>query len=124
MNMSYVESNENIYHYFHQQWDNFPHPVMLIHKDRTILARNKTAQEIGILTGGRCCEIGGKNSHKGCQANQALEEKAAKHCVGYREDLGRVWDKYWVPLSGREDIFLHFNIDITEHASERLFMSE
>jgi len=65
--------------------------------------------------------MGPKNSHKGCQANQALEEKTAKHSVEYREDFGRVWDRYWIPLAGREDIFLHFNIDITEHASPRFF---
>jgi len=121
MNTSTVESNEDIYSHFHLQWDNFPYPVMLIYKDRTILARNKTAQKIGISAGGRCYEMGTKNSHKGCQANQALEERTAKHCVEYREDLGRVWDRYWVPLAGSEDTFLHFNIDITEHASERFF---
>jgi len=123
MDTSTVEANESIYHHFHQQWDNCPFPVLLIYKDRTILACNRTAQKIGILAGRPCYQIGSGGSHKGCLANEALKERSGKHCVEYREELASVWDRYWVPLAGREDIYLHFNIDITEHASSRLFPS-
>jgi hypothetical protein len=30
-------------------------------------------------------------------------------------------DGDWVPLAGRDDIYLHFFIDLTEYAADRLF---
>lgn len=105
---------------FHLFCDNFPFPVMLVHKDRTILAVNKTAEKEGFPTGIRCIEMGKKEHHKGCLANQALAEQTAKRAVGYTEFQGAVLDSYWIPLADSEDLFLHFAADITEWAKESM----
>src|SRR4051794_5565318 len=105
---------------FHLFWDNFPFPVMLTHKDRTILDRNKAAEDAGYSAGIKCSELGPKEAHKGCRANKALNEQKAERVVGYVEMMGAVLDSYWVPLAGKEDLFLHFSIDITPYASANL----
>lgn len=116
-----IEITEEIRSNFHLFWDNFPAPVMLVHKDRTILARNKLAESVGYTLGTRCSDMGNKEDHKGCQANLALSEGTAKRAVGYYEPMNMVLDSYWVPLAGMDDIFLHFSIDITPYAAGRLF---
>ncbi len=105
---------------FHLFTDNFPFPVMLIHKDRTILEVNKTAEDQGYPTGVRCVEMGKKKYHKVCLANQALTEQSAKRLVAYFDFRGAVLDTYWIPLAGSDDLFLHFSPDITEWAKESL----
>lgn len=105
---------------FHLFCDNFPFPVMLVHKDRTILAVNKTGEKEGFPTGIRCVEMGEKEHHKGCLANQALDERTAKRVVGYTEFQGAVLDSYWIPLAESDDLFLHFAADITEWAKESM----
>lgn len=105
---------------FHLFYDNFPFSVMLVHKDRTILAMNKTAETAGYQTGIRCVDMGQKEHHKGCQANQALAEQTAKRVVAYFDFAGAVLDSYWIPLAGSSDLYLHFAADITEWAKESL----
>jgi hypothetical protein len=105
---------------FHLFWDRFPFPVMLVHKSRTILAINRTAAEVGYPTGMRCCDLGRKEDHQVCQANAALQEQTGKRLVGYVEAAKAVLDSYWIPLAGVEDVYVHFGIDITEYAAERL----
>ena len=119
--MSEFKISEEMSRNFHLFWDNFPFPVMLVHKDRTILDRNRAAEGVGMVAGTRCIDAGKKEDHKGCLANQAIREKAAMRAVGYVEVMGMVLDSYWIPLSGEYgDIYLHFGIDITDYASERL----
>ena len=103
---------------FHLFCDHFPFPVMLVHKDRTILAVNKTAEEAGVPTGMRCVDMGKKEYHKGCKANQALSDQSAKRVVEYVEFREAVLDSYWIPLAGSEDLYLHFSADITEWARQ------
>ncbi len=105
---------------FHLFSDNFPFPVMLVHKDRTILEVNKTGEDEGYPTGVRCIEMGKKEHHKGCLANQALAEQTAKRVVAFVDFRGAVLDSYWIPLAGSDDLFLHFASDITEWAKESL----
>jgi hypothetical protein len=105
---------------FHLFCDNFPFPVMLVHKDRTILAVNKAGDTVGYPTGIRCVDLGQKEHHKGCQANQALTEQTAKRVVAYSDFTGSVMDSYWIPLAGSSDLYLHFAADITEWAKESL----
>jgi hypothetical protein len=93
---------------------------MLVHKDRTILAVNKTAATEGYPTGVRCVELGKKEYHKGCLANQALSEQTAKRVVAYTDFREAVLDSYWIPLAGSEDLYLHFAADITPWAKESL----
>ncbi|BCS55400.1 hypothetical protein [Geobacter sp. SVR] len=105
---------------FHLFCDNFPFPVMLVHKDRTILAVNKAGEMVGYPTGIRCVDMGKKEHHKGCQANQALNEQTAKRVVGYFDFVGAVLDSYWIPLAGSDELYLHFAADITEWAKKSM----
>jgi hypothetical protein len=116
-----IEINEEIRRNFHLFWDNFPSPVMLVHKDRTIIEANKAGRAIGCPVGTRCVDIGEKKHHAGCRANKALREQTGVREVAYIEYLGQVVDGYWIPLAGSEDLYVHFAIDITEYAADRLF---
>jgi hypothetical protein len=106
---------------FHLFWDNYPFPVMLVRKDRTIVALNKVATALGCVPGTRCVDIGKKEDHCGCQANQALQQQEAKRVVAYQASYAMVLDSYWIPLAGVDDLYLHFSADITEYAAERMF---
>ncbi len=119
--MQATEISNELRQNFHINWDNFPFPVMLIQKDRMILAINKTAQEMGVPEGTQCFNLADGSVCKGCQAEQALKEQSTKRKVGYHAPLKKVIDAYWVPLAGQDNLYLHFNIDITEYASERQF---
>lgn len=119
--MSKIEISDEMRRNFHLFWDNFPFPVMLVYKDRTILDRNKAGEVMGCIPGTRCIDSGKKEDHKNCLANNALQEQAAKRLVSYAENLGLVVDGYWVPLAGEKDIYLHFFTDITEYAAEHMF---
>lgn len=116
-----IEISEEIRNNFHLFWDNYPVPVMLIHKDRTIIEANKAGQDIGYPVGARCIDLGEKKHHAGCQADKALQEGAGVREVSYVEHLGQVVEMNWIPLAGSDDLFLHFSNDITEYAAERLF---
>lgn len=118
--MSKVEIGEEIRKNFHLFWDNFPFPVMLVYKDRTIIEANKAGEAIGCPVGTRCSDIGEKKFHANCKANNALREQAGIREVAYIEHMGLVMDSYWVPLAGYEDIYVHFGVDITEYAADRL----
>jgi hypothetical protein len=107
---------------FHIFWDNFPCPVMLVHKDRTIIAVNKAGQAVGCPVGIRCANIGEKKHHAGCRANNALREQTGVREVAYYEHLGQVIDGYWIPLAGSEDLYVHFGIDITDYADSRFLL--
>lgn len=118
--MNTNEISDDIRSNFHLFWDNFPFPVMLVHKDRTIIEANKAGQTFGCPVGSRCVDIGEKKHHAGCRANKALRDQTGVREVVYSELLGQVVDGYWIPLAGSEDLFVHFSIDITEFAAERL----
>ncbi|TGU71414.1 hypothetical protein E4633_13870 [Geomonas terrae] len=115
-----IEVSEEIISNFHLFWDNYPAPVMLVHKSRNIIAANKIGQEIGCPVGARCVDIGEKKHHASCKANRALQERTGVRDVAYVEHLGQVVDGYWIPLAGVEDLYVHFGNDITEWAAERL----
>jgi hypothetical protein len=115
-----IEISEEITRNFHLFWDNHPGPVMLVHKNRTIIAANKAGQEIGCPVGMRCVDLGEKKHHAGCKANKALQEGTGVREVAYVEHLGQVVDGYWIPLAGAEELYVHFGNDITEWAAERL----
>lgn len=116
-----IEISEETRRNFHLFWDNFPAPVMLVHKDRTIIEANKAGLEIGCPVGMRCIDIGEKKHHAGCRANQALSERTGVREVCYVEHMGQVVDGYWIPLAGSDDVFVHFCVDITAYAADRLF---
>ena len=114
--MSEIEVSEEIRRNFHLFWDNYPAPVMLVHKDRTIIEANKAGREIGCPVGTKCVDIGEKKHHAGCRANVALREQAGVREVGWYDFMERVLDAYWIPLAGAEDLYVHFSNDITEYA--------
>jgi len=105
-------------------WDAFPFVVMLLKKNRTIVALNRLAIDLGIQPGMKCYELTGVNEpHKECLANAALEEGITKRTVAYIDLFKQVMDTYWVPVKGEKDLYIHFNIDITEYAKPELFPS-
>lgn len=114
------EISEEIIKNFHLFYDNFPFPATLVHKDRTILALNRKAGEVGYQTGIRCIDLGKKEHHKACLANKALSEQTTTRVVGYFDFTGSVLDSYWIPLAGSNELFVHYGADITEWASEKL----
>lgn len=116
-----IQVSDDIKRNFHLFWDNFPSAVMLVHKNRTIVEANKAGQAIRCPVGTRCVDIGEKKNHAGCRANKALREQEGVRAVGYIEHMGVVLDTYWIPLAGAEDLYVHFGIDITEFAADRLF---
>ncbi len=109
---------------FHMMWDAFPFVVMLLKKNRTIVALNRLARDLGIQPGMKCYELTGvKEPHKECLANAALEEGITKRTVAYIDLFKQVMDTYWIPVQGEKDLYIHFNIDITEYAKPELFPS-
>ena len=118
------EVSEEIRRNFHLFYDNFPCPVMLVHKDRTIITANEAGLAVGCPVGTKCSALGEKKHHAGCQANTALREDRGVRTVAYYEHLKQVIDGYWVPLAGVEDLYVHFGIDITEYAADRLFPAQ
>jgi len=119
--MAIQQISEEIRSNFHLYWDNFPQPVMLVHKDRTIIEANKVSQALGCPVGTRCDDLGEKQHHADCRANLALSEQTGVREVAYYEHLGQVIDSYWVPLAGADNLYVHFGIDISEYAADRLF---
>ena len=118
--MAQHEISDEILRNFHLFYNNFPFPVILVHKDRTILGMNRKATEDGYQTGVRCVDMATKEYHKGCLANKALSEQTATRLVAYFDLTGTVLDCYWIPLAGSDELFVHYGADITEWASERL----
>ncbi|MBI4698529.1 MAG: hypothetical protein HY758_06350 [Nitrospirae bacterium] len=113
--------------------DSIPHPTMLIRRDRTILAANKIAREAGAAVGEFCWQSFGHSEFipeeaklyfKGhnrdfssscikcsfCIADETKESSNPAHCEV--KAFGRLWDTWWVPV--KDDIYLHYAIDITE----------
>jgi hypothetical protein len=113
--------NEETSRNFHLFWDNFPFPVMLVHRNRTILDRNKAAEAVGLTTGTRCVDLGNKEDHKGCLANKALDGQTPMRTVAYVEAYGAVLDSYWIPLAGEKDLYIHYSADISAYAAESMF---
>jgi PAS domain S-box-containing protein len=98
--------------------DSLPHPAMLIRlRDRTLLAANKTALQMGAKKGEPCYLTFAKGlSVRGdekkcwfCMADEAIAGK--KEIVREVQALGRIWDMSWIPVEN--DTYLHLAIDAT-----------
>ena len=93
---------------FHTMWGSFPEPVILILKNREILAVNKAAQTSGAEVGMKCSAMRPTERHQGCKANDAFETgKAAYHRVRHGE-----FDVYmfWLPVEGYPEYVIHFPV--------------
>lgn len=106
----------NIVEAFDSMWGTFPEPVMLIQRNRTILAVNDLAKKIGIPTEIKCFslnpETGGVDHCKQCKANEALRTGTAvveKGPMNGTEVIG-----YWVPVKGVSDVYVHFGVGTAE----------
>ncbi len=113
--------------------DSLPHPAMLIHQDRTVLAANRSAREFGAKVGGYCwlefansgfipqevkdClekgegEIPPDVKCTFCLADEALEAGEATN-IPELEAFDKLWDTWWVPIN--DETYLQYAIDITE----------
>ncbi|MFP5212614.1 MAG: PAS domain S-box protein, partial [Acidobacteriota bacterium] len=122
--------------------DSLPQPAMLIRKDRTILAANRTAKQAGATVGGYCWKVFGRGDyiaeeHKHilsepkalplpcavkcafCMADESLAEGEAMNAPEVHA-FGRIWDTWWIPIDG--DVYFHYAIDITERkGAEEVF---
>lgn len=114
--------------------DSLPQPAMLVKKDKTIVAANRTAKNAGAKVGGLCwrdfrqCEYipqedklyinenPGKLPPGGtkctfCLADEALKERRPTHDPEVNV-FGRLCDTWWIPID--EEIFFHYAIDVTD----------
>jgi hypothetical protein len=94
---------------FRQMWGSFPDPMVLLYKDRTILAQNDAAaaQPWGAV-GDRCFSVNPDSNGKvcqGCQANAAMKSGRSETCEG--EFKGALIRGYWIPVQGTSDVFIH-----------------
>lgn len=99
--------DEKIIEAFHMMWDSFPAPVRLIHKNKTVLAVNETAHNMGMKTEVPCFAIGAPEAHKGCKANEAISTNTAQIL-----NVGSEKIKYWLPVKGCPDVYVHYTITI------------
>ncbi|HYG67457.1 MAG TPA: hypothetical protein VD838_07345 [Anaeromyxobacteraceae bacterium] len=97
---------------FQLMWGNFPDPMMLVHKDRTILAVNDACAKQGAAVGTKCFSynpVPGDVEHgacKACQANKALKAGCAVACDGEFAG-GQLIRGYWIPVKGSSEVYLH-----------------
>ncbi len=114
--------------------DSLPHPAMLIRQDRSVIAANKAARDMGVKLGGPCWREFGKSrfipekdkeyirAHSGeappggskcafCLADEALAEKRPKNAPEI-EAFKKIWDTWWIPIGDK--LFFHYALDITE----------
>jgi len=125
--------------------DSLPHPAMLIRKDRTILAANRIARQLGAKVGEYCWQSFGQsefipekdkqyiNDHKQvppggtccvfCQADEALDKQFRTGNAEVKA-WDKIWDMHWIPLD--EETYLHYGIDVTHisREDEKVRMSE
>lgn len=93
---------------FDQMWGRFPDPMLLVSRDRTILAQNEAARaQPWSAVGGKCYDV--HPAHRGvcpgCQANAALDQGRAIACDG--AEGGRRVRNYWIPVKGAQDVYVH-----------------
>ena len=107
--------SEEIINGFYQQWELFPDFVALIRKDRTIIALNKAARDMGYSQGIKCDEESGKELNNACMADSALEEGTtiSKIITSKMPEPESTLIAYWMPLQDETDLYIHFIIDIT-----------
>lgn len=101
---------------FQHMWGTFPEPVMLVHKNRTVLAVNDLGAALGVAPQIRCFSLNadkGITDHcHGCKANEALRTGrtiSRKETINGVEVIG-----YWVPVKGVADVYVHFGVGTAE----------
>lgn len=98
---------------FHLMWGNFPSAASLVHKSREVVAVNKVWEKQGGLKQGmNCAKIATPEAHRGCLANQALSTREAAFVIAESDGLERI--KFWLPLDGYPEYFVHFSVGSPE----------
>ncbi|MCD8352636.1 MAG: hypothetical protein LUC93_18695 [Planctomycetaceae bacterium] len=92
---------------FHLMYDRFPGACTLVHKTKRVAAVNPACKDIGREVGMICSKHGPPEAHKGCLANQAVAEHAAKRVQTTSYGAERVI--YWLPVDGYDDYYIHFS---------------
>lgn len=106
-------ANEDICKSFRFMWDSFPHPVLLVQKNRTIIDANEKARRLGVIAGVRCRDISPNPSKckKSCMADQAISTGNSQRIIHQEKD--NLYATYWVPLHSVESgLYLHFVMDV------------
>ena len=123
--------------------DSIPHPALMIHKDRRVIAANKLAKESGTIVGGFCWRDLGHCLYISEENKERIDTYKAgsdmtiscSFCLGdnvllnnsfmnIKKQLGDIfWDIYWVPTQ-EKDVYLHYMIDITERKKAENDLSE
>jgi len=107
--------DQKILNAFQTMWGPFPEPVMLIQKDRTILAVNDLARSVGTPTGVKCFSLNPEartTTCKQCKANLALHEERTV-CTEETQNGKRIIG-YWMPLKEEKDVYVHFGVGCAE----------
>ncbi len=102
-----ISTDEKLIAAFELMWQNYPGPVTLVARDKTILAANPAALAIGRQPGVNCAQLPPAESHKGCLANQALADHQPRWLV--KEVMGTMKTIYWIPVDGYPDVYIHFS---------------
>lgn len=102
-------SDEKMIEMFHMMWDGFPGLARLIDKKHMILAANQTAIAAGFEPGLCCAKVSTAENHRGCLAGQLLQ-------TGIGQTDRRTENKIrgWIPVKGREDLFVHYTLVLPE----------
>lgn len=104
--------DQSIVDAFQMMWGPFPEPVMLIHKDRTILAVNDFARNLGVSDGIKCYllnpEAGGKVCPD-CMANAAVSNGETIRRDGDKNGVNVMG--YWMPLKETPEVYIHFGVN-------------
>jgi PAS domain-containing protein len=116
--------------------NSLPHPAMYIRRDdRTIIAANKIALEMGIKVGGYCWREFMHSEHLSaenkeiankfpgeipedfgikcsfCQADECFTEAAEQRNPDLKA-FEKIWDTYWIKAT--DNVFLHYAVNITD----------
>ena len=115
--------NPDILQAFRLMWSVFPSTVLLVTRDRTVVACNQSAIERGFRLGMKCFQLSAEGIHNHCKANATLDEGVAQRTVVYSPVTKKVNNSYWLPLAGEKDLFVHVVIDISQYAKPELFQT-
>jgi len=117
----------------------FPHPAMIINRDRQILSANLHAIEAGAEVGGLCWQTFGhaaclSDEHKMlsqenpsaagisctfCRADKCLDNYCQENDPAVQA-FGKTLDTYWIAINN--DSYLHYAIDVTEHEGTKALL--
>lgn len=96
---------------FRLMWDAFPEPAMLIGDGRKVLAANALGRRLGVTAGSTC---GGLAPVRAAPAHNPMEQlrDTQSALVEIAEANGQPVLSYWVPVTGAQNLAIHFGIGV------------